>query len=45
MCYYCTGSVLEYREKTALEKYRDSLEEYELLLIHKQEDNSEYENI
>lgn len=41
MCYYCTGSVLQYREKTALEKYKDSLEEYELQLILSEQDDYE----
>lgn len=41
MCYYCTGSVLQYRQKTALEKYKDSLEEYELQLTLSEQDDYE----
>lgn len=28
-CYYCTGDVIGYREKKALDQYEDSMEEYE----------------
>lgn len=41
MCYYCTGSVLEYRKKTSQEKYKDSLLEYELQLIISVQDDYE----
>jgi hypothetical protein len=30
MCYYCTGSVLEYREKKSLAEYEASMVEYHL---------------
>jgi hypothetical protein len=30
ICYYCTGSVLEYREKRSLAQYEDSMLEYDL---------------
>lgn len=39
-CYCCIGDIIGVREKTALEQYRDSLEEYELQILLKSQDES-----
>jgi hypothetical protein len=39
-CYHCVGDIIGAREKTALEQYNDSLEEYELQILLKNQDES-----